>query len=84
MRQETQLQLALTLEGTGEAQSDLGGGTETQSSSDRPAALAYALMEQVVSGKNMQRALKKVLANKGSPGIDGMTVKELEPHLRQA
>jgi RNA-directed DNA polymerase len=41
-------------------------------------------MEQVVAGKNMQRALVKVRSNKGSAGIDGMTVKELEPYLREA
>jgi RNA-directed DNA polymerase len=40
-------------------------------------------MEEVVSGPNLRRALKRVQANKGSPGVDGMTVQELPDHLRQ-
>lgn len=41
------------------------------------------LMEQVVQKTNLRKALKRVRANKGSPGIDGMTVAELAPHLRE-
>jgi len=40
-------------------------------------------MEAVVAGRNIQDALRKVRSNKGSPGVDGMTVDQLEPHLRQ-
>ena len=40
------------------------------------------LMERVVSRPNLQAALKRVKKNKGSPGIDGMTVEELSDHLR--
>lgn len=40
------------------------------------------LMEAVVERENMTRALKRVQANKGAPGVDGMTVDELLPHLR--
>ena len=39
-------------------------------------------MERVVSRPNLQAALKRVRKNKGSPGIDGMTVEELRDHLR--
>jgi len=39
-------------------------------------------MERVVHRPNLQRALKRVKSNKGSPGIDGMTVDELSAHLR--
>ena len=80
--QQKSIQLALTLEGAGEAQADLGGGTEAQSATSRPAALAHDLMEQVVASGNIRLALDKVRSNKGSPGIDGMTVDQLEPHLR--
>jgi len=41
------------------------------------------LMEKVVSRRNLQAALKRVRKNKGSPGIDGMTVDELPDHLRE-
>jgi RNA-directed DNA polymerase len=39
-------------------------------------------MERVVSRPNLQAALKRVRKNKGSPGIDGMTVDALPDHLR--
>jgi RNA-directed DNA polymerase len=42
------------------------------------------LMERVVSRPNLKAALKRVRKNKGGPGIDGMTVEELLPHLRVA
>jgi RNA-directed DNA polymerase len=39
------------------------------------------LMERVVERGNLKAALKRVRQNKGSPGIDGMTVEELLPWL---
>lgn len=41
------------------------------------------LMEQVVDRENMIRAWKRVRANKGSPGIDGVTVGDLTGYLRE-
>ena len=38
-------------------------------------------MEEVVSPENYGKALKAVIANRGAPGIDGMTVKQLNGHL---
>ena len=38
-------------------------------------------MEVVVERSNVVRALKRVKQNKGSPGVDGMTVDELPKHL---
>jgi RNA-directed DNA polymerase len=40
-------------------------------------ALTCRLMEQVVRPANLRRAYRRVLANKGAPGVDGMTVDEL-------
>lgn len=40
-------------------------------------------MERIVERSNVVKALKRVEQNKGSPGIDGMTVQELRPYLRQ-
>jgi group II intron reverse transcriptase/maturase len=45
---------------------------------------ASDLMEEVVSRPNLQAALKRVRKNKGSAGIDGMTVDELSDHLRRS
>ncbi len=38
-------------------------------------------MEAVVGRENMIAALKRVTGNKGKPGVDEMTVDELEPYL---
>jgi group II intron reverse transcriptase/maturase len=40
------------------------------------------LMTAIVERSNLARALKRVRRNQGSPGIDGMTVEELVPYLR--
>jgi len=40
------------------------------------------LMEAVVERENMVQALKRVEANKGAPGMDGMPVTELWGYLR--
>jgi RNA-directed DNA polymerase len=39
------------------------------------------LMEEVVEGENLKRAWKRVKANQGSPGVDGMTVFALKDYL---
>ena len=41
------------------------------------------LVEQAVARENAMAAFKRVRRNKGSPGIDGMTVDQLEPYLRE-
>lgn len=40
------------------------------------------LMELIVSRDNMMRAYRQVVANKGAPGIDKMTVERLGGHLK--
>jgi RNA-directed DNA polymerase len=40
-------------------------------------------MEEVCERENLKQALQQVKANKGSPGIDGMTVEELPGYLQQ-
>lgn len=39
------------------------------------------LMEEAVSPENYGKALRAVIANKGAPGIDGMTTEQLNGHL---
>jgi RNA-directed DNA polymerase len=75
-------QLELPLEGRGEAP------RAERSEEARPAihgnerSGTSGLMELVCERQNLQAALKRVRKNKGSPGIDGMTVDELPDHLR--
>ena len=40
------------------------------------------LMETICERENLFQALKRVKQNKGSPGIDGMTVDELGGYLK--
>jgi RNA-directed DNA polymerase len=40
------------------------------------------LLERVLSSENMQRAWKRVRANKGAPGIDGMTIEKFPDFAR--
>jgi RNA-directed DNA polymerase len=42
------------------------------------------LMEKVLHRENLRRALRRVIANKGAPGIDGMTVESLTPYLKES
>ena len=39
------------------------------------------LLEKVLDGRNMVLALRRAVENRGAPGVDGMTVKELGPYL---
>ena len=41
------------------------------------------LMERIIERRNMFRALKRVRANKGAPGVDGMTVNQLGGYLKR-
>ena len=40
-------------------------------------------MEEVCELENCTQALQRVKANKGSPGVDGMTVAQLPEYLKQ-
>ena len=43
----------------------------------------FQLMERVVEGKNLRQALKRVQRNKGSAGVDGLSVDGLPDYLRE-
>jgi group II intron reverse transcriptase/maturase len=45
--------------------------------------LEVSLWEQLLSPGNLGQALKRVEANRGAPGVDGMTTGELRPWLRE-
>jgi len=84
-RRKNQRQLAFGEAGEGEARNPSPEGTEAsmaERSTERPAK-ATGLMEVIVRPENMKKALKKVMANKGAPGVDGMTTTELPPFLNQ-
>lgn len=47
----------------------------------RTNAQEYGNLERILSRENMQRAYKRVVANKGSHGVDGMATDELRDFL---
>ena len=40
------------------------------------------LLEEILSTENLNEAYKRVYANKGASGVDGVSVEELHEHLR--
>ena len=60
------------------------GGPPAGAAPIRAGALAREIMEEVVERGNLLRALKRVRSNKGSPGVDGMTVAARSGYLREA
>jgi RNA-directed DNA polymerase len=84
-RQKNQLELAWGEEGKGEAPKLIPPGTESsvaKRESENP-AITESLMEEVCERENCKQALKRVKANKGSPGVDGRTVQQLPGFLQQ-
>jgi RNA-directed DNA polymerase len=78
-------QLELPFEGRGEApRAERSGEASTAAHGNERSGIDEArLMERVVERGNVVVALKRVQKNKGSPGIDGMTVEALRDHLRE-
>lgn len=87
-RQKTgpeQLGLAFQAESRNEAPMAACEGTETSTAKrayENPAD-TESLMEEVCERGNCEQALKRVKADKGAAGVDGMTVRELPQYLKQ-
>jgi RNA-directed DNA polymerase len=84
-RQKNQLRLAFSEEGRSEAPKASDEGSESLAAecmSESP-AMEEQLMEEVCGRENCLQAYKRVKSNKGSAGIDGMTVDELPSHLKE-
>jgi RNA-directed DNA polymerase len=84
-RQKNQLELAFMMESRGEAQTAVREGTESPGAKRKTesSAISEQLMEEVIERENLKQALRRVKANKGSPGVDGMTVEELTGYLKE-
>ena len=84
-RQNLQYSLALVSKGRGEAPVCGHQGTEPPVAKPIPESPACEeqLMEEVCDRENLERAWKRVKRNKGSPGVDGMTIDDAKAFLRQ-
>jgi RNA-directed DNA polymerase len=73
------LKAALRHDATGEGGTGPGAAEEPQASAawDHERALTRQLMEEVTGSANLNRAYKRVKANGGAAGVDGMGVTEL-------
>ena len=83
-RQKNQKQLAFWFAGASEACFDgqEGTGTPVAGRGAESPAENQRMMEEVCERENLIEALKRVRANDGGPGVDGMTVDELPGYLK--
>jgi RNA-directed DNA polymerase len=76
-------QLGLPLEARGEASKVRRSGEASRMANREERSGSDRLMEQVVARGNVRAALTRVRENRGSPGVDGMTVEELPKYLME-
>jgi RNA-directed DNA polymerase len=84
-QQNIQMRLDFSSALTGAARGVAGEETESSGAASGPESPAKTdrLMEEVCERENLKEALRQVKANKGSSGVDGMTVVALSAYLRQ-
>src|SRR6201993_3644351 len=84
MRPPYQLELALPMRGRGEAPCVDGQEVETVMATVEPESPAPTedLMEAICDPDNIETALRAVVRNKGAPGVDGITVKQVPGILK--
>src|SRR5213083_454999 len=84
-QQNIQMELDFSSALTGETRGVAGEETESlmaTSGSEIPAR-TNRLMEEVCERENLKEALRQVKGNKGSAGVDGITVNQLTDYLKQ-
>jgi len=84
-RQNVQLKLDFRATPTGEAQqakTEAAESCQAAHAIESPAS-SNRLMEEVCERENLREALRRVKANKGSPGVDGMTIDGITDYLKQ-
>src|SRR5713226_9253510 len=84
-QQNIQMQLDFSSALTGEAREAGREGTESSGAmngTENPAS-TNRLMEEVCERENLKAAMRRVRANQGSPGVDGMTVIGIKDYLKQ-
>jgi RNA-directed DNA polymerase len=68
--------------GKGGTGADLSEEPQAQNAMEKKRALTQQLMESICIPSNLNRAYKRVKANKGAAGVDGMQVSELSGYIR--
>jgi len=80
--QQLQLYWGRTVKPEGEARREAVPEYQVSMASSKTEPISVATMEEVVRKENLLPALKRVKANKGGPGIDGMQVEDLGEYLK--
>jgi hypothetical protein len=85
MQQNIQTELNFSSTSAGEAREADREETESLSTVSDPESPASTnrLMEEVCERENLKEALQRVKANKGSAGVDGMTVGGITDYLKE-
>src|SRR6266849_2536807 len=84
-QQNIQIELDFSPAPMGEAREAGREGTESSGAmngTENPAS-TNRLMEEVCERENLKAAMRRVRANQGSPGVDGMTVIGIKDYLKQ-
>ncbi len=75
------------LEPAGEGETASGSSPRAEPSAAKPASKSLAsaeqLMEEACSRENLEAAWKRARKDKGSPGVDGMTIDAAKGYLRE-
>src|ERR1035438_10302608 len=84
-QQNIQMELDFSSALTGAARGGAGEETESLMATNEPEnpARTNRLMEEVCERENLKEALRQVKGNKGSAGMDGVTVDQLTDYLKQ-
>ena len=84
-QQNIQMRLDCSPALTGEAREAGRAGTEASGATNglESPARTDRLMEEVIERENLKEALRRVKANRGSAGVDGMTIGGITDYLRQ-
>src|ERR1700690_302995 len=85
MRQNSQSNLDFSCSPMGEARKAGGEESESLRTTNAPESPARTnlTMEEIVERENLKEALRRVKANKGGPGVDGITFGQIDDHLKQ-
>ena len=71
---ETEAYLSESTNNIGRKKLLLGSGKEKRRNMSE-------MLEKILSNENVEKAYKRVCANKGAGGVDGVTTKELDEYL---
>src|SRR5437773_9359349 len=84
-QQNIQMELDFSSALTGETRGVAGEETESLMATSGPESPARTnrMMEEVCERENLKEALRQVKGNKGSAGVDGITVGQLTDYLKQ-